>query len=133
MRIQGVGSFATRRTSHHGYLPRIHSDGYRNGKVDWGEAAIVREVFTRFADGASCKMIAAELNRQGMPSPRSSWKAHHSAHERVDGLGRARDSAQGEVPGHRALELLGVAEGSGHRPRLRHARPRSEWITCELG
>jgi hypothetical protein len=72
MRIQGVGSFATRRTSHHGYLPRIHSDGYRDGKVDRGEAATVREVFTRFADGASCKTIAAELNRQGMPSPGSS-------------------------------------------------------------
>ena len=42
--------------------------GYRDGKVDKGEAYIVREMFGRFADGASCRTIAADLNARRIPS-----------------------------------------------------------------
>lgn len=48
--------------------------GYRNGKVGKGEAYIVREIFGRFADGASCRTIAADLNARRIPSPGSSWR-----------------------------------------------------------
>ena len=48
--------------------------GYRDGKVDKGEAYIVREIFGRFADGASCRTIAAEMNGRRIPSPGSAWK-----------------------------------------------------------
>jgi hypothetical protein len=34
-------------------------------------AAIVREIFERFADGASCRTIAQEPNDRGVPSPGS--------------------------------------------------------------
>jgi DNA invertase Pin-like site-specific DNA recombinase len=43
--------------------------GYRNGKVDKGEAYIVREIFGRFADAASCRTIATDLNARRIPSP----------------------------------------------------------------
>ncbi len=41
--------------------------------VNPGEAPTVVEIFERFANGASCKTIAGELNRSGRPSPGSSW------------------------------------------------------------
>jgi DNA invertase Pin-like site-specific DNA recombinase len=41
--------------------------GYRDGKVDEAAAAIVREIFGKFADGASCRTIAGELNARGIP------------------------------------------------------------------
>ena len=47
--------------------------GYRDGKVDKGEAYIIQEIFGRFADGASCRTIAADLNARRIPSPGSSW------------------------------------------------------------
>lgn len=43
-------------------------------EVEAGQAAIVREIFERFADGASCLAIARELNARGVPSSGSTWK-----------------------------------------------------------
>jgi site-specific DNA recombinase len=48
--------------------------GYRNGKIDKGEPYIVKEIFGRFADGASCRTIASDLNARRIPSPGSTWK-----------------------------------------------------------
>lgn len=42
--------------------------------INEDQANIVREIFTRYADGASCKTIADELNARGIPSPGSTWK-----------------------------------------------------------
>jgi DNA invertase Pin-like site-specific DNA recombinase len=42
--------------------------GYRDGKVDKGAAHIVREIFGKFADGASCRTIdATALLRARVP------------------------------------------------------------------
>jgi site-specific DNA recombinase len=43
--------------------------GYRDG-----EAAIVLRIFQEYADGASAKGIAEKFNREGVPSPGSSWE-----------------------------------------------------------
>ena len=43
-------------------------------EIDDGQAAIVREIFTRFAEGASCLAVARELNARGVPSSGSTWK-----------------------------------------------------------
>jgi DNA invertase Pin-like site-specific DNA recombinase len=43
-------------------------------EIDDEQAAVVREMFTRFAEGASCLTIARELNGRGVPSPGSTWK-----------------------------------------------------------
>ena len=41
--------------------------GYHDGKVDKGEAFIVREIFGKYAAGASCRTIAADLNARRIP------------------------------------------------------------------
>ncbi len=43
-------------------------------EIDSEQAAIVREIFARFVDGASCLAISRELNERGVPSPGSTWK-----------------------------------------------------------
>lgn len=43
-------------------------------EIDDEQAAIVREIFTRFVDGASCLAISRALNTRGIPSPGSTWK-----------------------------------------------------------
>lgn len=43
-------------------------------EIDDNQAAIVREIFARFAEGAGCLVIARELNARGVPSPGSTWK-----------------------------------------------------------
>ena len=42
-------------------------------EVDDVQAAIVRKMFERFAEGASCLAIARELNARGVPSTGSTW------------------------------------------------------------
>ncbi|HUN74406.1 MAG TPA: recombinase family protein [Steroidobacteraceae bacterium] len=81
--------------------------GYRDGKIDETEARIVLEIFSRFADGASCRAIAAELNGRRIPSPGSTWK-------------RTERRAQGWM-------------GSGVRVILRNERYRGvvNWNTSE--
>jgi DNA invertase Pin-like site-specific DNA recombinase len=37
-------------------------------EIDTQRAAIVREIYRRYADGASCRTIAKDLNGQGVPS-----------------------------------------------------------------
>jgi Recombinase len=48
--------------------------GYRDGKVDRGEAFMVLEIFGKFADGMSARTIAADFNARRIPSPGASWK-----------------------------------------------------------
>lgn len=103
--------------------------GYRDGQVDKGEAFIVREIFGRFADGATTRAIAAELNGRRIPSPGSSWK-------------RTERRATGWMgSGVRAILLNERYRGVVHwnvsewrkdpdtGKRLRVMRPPSEWIS----
>lgn len=48
--------------------------GYRDSKIDRGEAFMVLEIFSKFADGISPRSIAADLNERRIPSPGASWK-----------------------------------------------------------
>jgi site-specific DNA recombinase len=43
-------------------------------EIDDDQAAIVRDIFARYVDGASCLAISRELNARGIPSPGSTWK-----------------------------------------------------------
>ncbi len=43
-------------------------------EIDETQAAIVLEIFERFASGASCLKIAAELNARGVPTMGATWK-----------------------------------------------------------
>jgi site-specific DNA recombinase len=56
-----------------GYVNRAVTDGPRRSNVervvDPREAAVVRQIFTRAADGWGVKRIAAALNKEGAPAP----------------------------------------------------------------
>jgi len=43
-------------------------------EIDPEQAAIVREIYRRYVDGASCRTIATDLNSRGVPSAGSTWK-----------------------------------------------------------
>lgn len=59
----------------YGYRSIAVRDGHQL-EIDQDRAAIVREIFARYADGISPQRIAAELNRRRVPSPRgSTWAA----------------------------------------------------------
>jgi DNA invertase Pin-like site-specific DNA recombinase len=56
--------------------------GFRNGGIDEREAAVVKEIFEEFAHGATARAIAIDLNRRGIPAPRSR-EGWHSTGVRV--------------------------------------------------
>ena len=45
-----------------------------------GEAAVIAEVFERFAGGETMKAIVSDLNRREIPSPGANWKREGRAH-----------------------------------------------------
>lgn len=103
--------------------------GYRDRQVDRGEASIVREIFGRFADGATTRAIAAELNGRRIPSPGSSWQR---VERRVSGWMGSGVRAIVLNERYRGVIHWNTSEwrkdpDSGKRQRI--MRPRSEWIT----
>jgi site-specific DNA recombinase len=103
--------------------------GYRDGKIDRGEAFMVLEIFGKFADGMSARTIAADLNARRIPSPGASW---NRTHRRAAGwMGSAiRVIVRNER--YRGFVHWNVSEwrkdpDSGKRKRI--MRPRSEWIS----
>lgn len=103
--------------------------GYRDGKIDRGEAFIVQEIFGRFADGMSARTIAADLNARRIPSPGSSW---NRTTRRASGwMGSAiRVIVRNER--YRGVIHWNTSEwrkDPDTGKRLRVLRPKSEWIT----
>lgn len=102
-------------------------DGQR--VVDEAQAGIVREIFERYADGASCRTVAAELNAKGTPSPGSSWDRKV---RRVSGWMGSGVRALVKNPLYAGRVHWNTSEwlkdpDSGKRTR--RARPQSEWVT----
>lgn len=102
--------------------------GYRDGKVDRGEAFMVLEIFGRFADGVSCRAIAAELNSRRIPSPGSTWK--RTERRGAGWMGSAirallrNDRYVGRIVWNRSEWVKDCDSGK----RIRRERPESEWI-----
>jgi site-specific DNA recombinase len=92
------------------------------------QASIVRQIFIRFAAGASCRTIAKELNDAGVASPGSSWRrATRRATGWLNSAVRVvlRNPVYiGEVIWNRAEWTKDPDTGKRHC-RL---RPESEWI-----
>jgi uncharacterized protein YbaR (Trm112 family) len=103
--------------------------GYRDGKVDRGEAFMVLEIFGKFADGMSARTIAADFNARRIPSPGASW---NRTQPRAAGwMGSAiRVIVRNER--YRGVIHWNTSEwrkdpDSGKRKHV--MRPRSEWIS----
>jgi site-specific DNA recombinase len=103
--------------------------GYHDGQVDEGEACIVREIFGRFADGASCRTIAGELNERRIASPGSTWNRTERRSKGWMGSGiRAmllNERYRGAI--HWNVSEWRKDPDTGSRKRVE--RPRSEWIS----
>lgn len=103
--------------------------GYRDGKVEEGEACIVREIFGKYADGASCRSIAGEFNSRRIPSPGASWARTERRAQGWMGSG-IRVILRNER--YRGVVHWNTSEwrkdpDTGRRKRV--PRPRSDWIT----
>lgn len=96
-------------------------------------AEIVREIFARFAAGASLRSIASDLNARGVPSPAATWKRTERATD-----GRWRVSAlhamlQNDIYVGRLVWNRSRWERSAvdSKKRRRVENPRSAWIIHE--
>lgn len=129
----------------YGYRPVKITDGSR---VDaYGEASvvgyqrevipdqaeIVREIFTRYADGQGLRAIAADLNARGVPSPGASWQRKS---RRADGRwlsstiqAMLRNEA---YIGRYIWNKTRWERDPETRRRQSKVRPASEWIVHEM-
>jgi site-specific DNA recombinase len=103
--------------------------GYRDNKVDRGEAFIVLEIFGKFADGISARSIASDLNARRIPSPGASWKRSQRRAKGWMGSG-IRVIVRNER--YRGVVHWNTSEwrkdpDTGKRKRV--MRPRAEWIS----
>ena len=107
--------------------------GFSNkGEVIEAEAAIVREVFERAANGEAQKAIAENLNSRGVPAPGASWERKN---RRSDGLWLVsaihsmlgNERYIGRVIWNRSVWRRDPDTGV----RQRIERPESEWIVSE--
>lgn len=103
--------------------------GYRDGKIDRGEAFMVLEIFGKFADGVSPRSIAADLNARRIPSPGASWKRKQRRAEGWMGSG-IRVIVRNER--YRGVVHWNTSEwrkdlDTGKRRRV--MRQRSEWVS----
>ena len=98
--------------------------------INDGEAEWVRQIFSWFAAGRSPKWIAAELNRQGVPSPRNSvWVASSIYGDSKTGVGLLNNPLYiGHYIWNRSAWLKDP--DTGKRKRL--ARPEAEWLTKDM-
>jgi site-specific DNA recombinase len=104
--------------------------------IDPDQATIVRRIFEMYADGSSAKTIAATLNREGVPSPGSTW-ARSSRRRRgwlcsaihgdpVRGTGILNnDCYRGVVVWNRSRWIRSAADSANRRAV---ANPKSEWV-----
>jgi site-specific DNA recombinase len=98
------------------------------GKVVEQEAAAVREIFTMAGEGASCRTIAATLNRRGVPSPGASWR--RSERRSSGWMGSAiralllNPRFRGEIIWNKSRWDKDPDSGK----RICRERPRTEWV-----
>ena len=99
------------------------------------EASIVREIFTRYADGESPRRICDDLNARNIPSPGSSWK--RKTRRSRGWMGSALSGTAKQYTGILRRELyIGqviwnrrkMKKVPGTSKRIAEMRPRAEWI-----
>ncbi|HMN83753.1 MAG TPA: recombinase family protein [Burkholderiaceae bacterium] len=113
------------------------SYGYRSAVVDGGHrlevdpqaAGWVRWIFRQYADGRSPQWIAHELNRLGVPAPRSgTWAVSAIYGSAVKGVGLLHNELYiGRYVWNRTQWLKDPDSGK----RVRFDRPREEWQVTE--
>ncbi len=108
----------------------IEAPGGRALEIVESEAETVRWIFDQFAGGQSCRAIAIELNRRGVPSPRgSTWSLSAIFGSPRKGTGILNnDLYRGLYIWNRTRWLKDPDTGI----RKRVERPQSEWMRREM-
>lgn len=115
----------------HCALEQRARDGRATGGKAFGDVELVREIFSRFADGDSMLAIAGDLNRRGIPSPGAKWKERSRPRGKwllstIRALLR-NELYIGRVIWNRSQWVKDPDTGRRHR----RERPRSEWTVRE--
>ena len=127
-----------------GKIPGGNSYGYKivrrllgNGSVSTGEreidteqAAIIKRIFTEYADGSAPRRIAGILNAEGIPSPRGGqWNAStiNGSRQRRNGI-LNNELYRGRITYNRQRFIKDPDTGK-RRGRL---NPEHEWIITEV-
>ena len=106
----------------YGYRNERDGKGYVRRVIDEGEAAIVRQIFTLYAEGDGLTRIAKRLNVDGVPSPRGgtgSW-APTAVREII-----RRELYTGVVVWNRSQKI--TRRGT----KAQRVRPEAEWMRRE--
>ncbi|WP_395664844.1 recombinase family protein [Methylocella sp.] len=110
----------------YGYRPMAGKRGEL--EIVAAEAAVVRRIFSAYADGATPRAIAGELNREGMPPRGERWNAstiNGSAHRR-NGL-LHNEIYVGRIVWNR-VGMVGDPSTGG---RVSRPKPPEEWRIAE--
>ena len=98
--------------------------------INEDEAAIVRRIFTEFADGTSPKAIARGLNDDGIPGPRGTlWRDTAIRGHRARGTGILNNELYvGRLVWNRQRYVKDPATGK----RVSRPNPEAEWIIKDV-
>ena len=100
--------------------PRVHA-------VDESQAIVVRQIFERYAEGASCRTIARELNAQGIPLPGSHWKRKNRRNGGWMGSGIRAIVLNERYTGQVSWNCSKWTKDPDSGKRIRRERPKSDW------
>jgi|HubBroStandDraft_4_1064222.scaffolds.fasta_scaffold09481_6 site-specific DNA recombinase len=119
----------------YGYVPAVES-GTGQIEVNEAEAAVVRRIFQRYADGKSPRAIADELNREQVSAPGVSWE--RTQRRQAGWVGSALNG-DGKMTGilHNPMycgqviwnRVRWMRSAANSHKRRRVENPRCEWIT----
>lgn len=121
------------RGGHAGGVPygyrSVPADGVHVLQIDQAQAAVVRWIFDRYADGWSCQRIAADLNERAVPTARGgTWSVSALYGSPAKGSGVLNNELYiGRLIWNRSQWVKDPDTGK----RTRLDRPRDEWVIEE--
>jgi DNA invertase Pin-like site-specific DNA recombinase len=132
-----AGKSAGGRSYGYRSLPRLDADRGRGGdlRIEEAEAEIVLEIFTRYAAGESPLAIVTDLNRRGVPSPRSSEKT--LGVWRASTLNGNKDRSTGILhnplyAGKRVWNRVAMEKNPDTALRVSRSNQSEDWIESEV-
>jgi site-specific DNA recombinase len=100
--------------------------------IDPAQAAIVRQIFERFAGGESCTSIARDLNARGVASPGSTWRRTTRRNSGWMGSGVRVILVNPLYTGAQRWNASRFEKDPDTGKTLRRRRPQSEWVVNQV-
>jgi DNA invertase Pin-like site-specific DNA recombinase len=100
----------------------------RTIEIEPNQAKIVERIFSRYIEGTSYRAIASELNKEGVPSPGSTWKRVTRRKNGWMGSGIRAIVQNVRYTGLIRWNTSEWVKDPDTGKRMRRERPRSEWL-----